>query len=117
MKTVVELSRDGTRTVFHRSGSEAWTHPEGDPYRMGFGVKQPCTGCPKAAGHSVVDDRESSSTGEEDDNALTSNVTKSATDADQALWDRSSEDGRKRYERDRKARKRAAYRTRKAATP
>lgn len=102
MKTVVELGRDGSRTVFHRSGSEAWTHPEGDPYRMGFGVKQPCTGCPKAAGQSPAVSGGSPGTGE-------SKFVPGAQVSDQALWDKSSKDGRKRYERDRKARKRAAY--------
>jgi hypothetical protein len=31
MRTAIELGKDGTRTIFHRSGGMAWTHPESEP--------------------------------------------------------------------------------------
>lgn len=54
MRTVIELGRDGSRTVFHRNGSRAWTHPEDDPHMMDIRGKtvnsaspgrMPCPGC------------------------------------------------------------------------
>lgn len=33
MNTAIELGKDGTRTIFHRRGGMAWTHPEGERYR------------------------------------------------------------------------------------
>jgi hypothetical protein len=114
MRTVIELGKDGSRTIFHRSGQKAWAHPEGDPHVMEtksrrVPVKHLCPGCPKDAGHSVEERSEGKDTREFDDNALTSGNAKRGTAADQALWDRGSPDGLKEYERARKARKRAAY--------
>ena len=31
-KTVIELGKDGTKTVFHRRGDMAWTHKLGERY-------------------------------------------------------------------------------------
>lgn len=53
MNTAIELAKDGTRTVFHRRGLKAWTHPYDDPYMMDFDnefrrgvpVKLACPGC------------------------------------------------------------------------
>jgi len=33
MKTVLELDRDGSRTVFHRTATAAWTHAPGERYQ------------------------------------------------------------------------------------
>lgn len=57
-KTLIELGKDGTRTMFHRVGSRAWTHPVDDPYMMDFPgrvrrdsspVRLPCPVCSKKA--------------------------------------------------------------------
>lgn len=56
MKTLIELGKDGSRVVYHSSGKQAWTHPEGDPYMIDFvgrimplavPEKQPCPVCMK----------------------------------------------------------------------
>jgi hypothetical protein len=33
MKTALELNRDGSRTVFHRTATAAWTHAPGERYQ------------------------------------------------------------------------------------
>jgi hypothetical protein len=52
MKTVIELDNDGSRTVFHRTDTGAWTHPDGHPVRMEttresprVPVEMPCPAC------------------------------------------------------------------------
>jgi hypothetical protein len=32
VKTAIEVGKDGNRTIFHRRGEMAWTHPEGERY-------------------------------------------------------------------------------------
>lgn len=49
MRTVtrIELSKDGTRTVFHRrEGGTVWTHPVDQPYMRDFeGEVRACPAC------------------------------------------------------------------------
>jgi hypothetical protein len=117
-RTAIEIDSDGNRLrVFHRTGRGAWTHPLDQPYmvdfpgerRAGMPVKRTCPVCvPSSQVRTYEDYSEGKDTGENERKPLTSNVTNKATPSDQALWDKSDPDGRKRYERERKARKRAA---------
>ena len=43
--TVVELARDGSRTVFHRRGDRAWTHPHGEPAMVDGPLRFDCPEC------------------------------------------------------------------------
>ncbi|HEX5915003.1 MAG TPA: hypothetical protein VFY54_17935, partial [Rubrobacter sp.] len=43
--TAIELGRDGSRTVFHRRGERAWTHPEGTPTMHDFDRRLSCPLC------------------------------------------------------------------------
>lgn len=52
MRTVIELGHDGSRTVFHRTDTGAWTHLDGHPVRMettrespGIPIEMPCPAC------------------------------------------------------------------------
>lgn len=45
MSTFVELARDGSKTVFHRRGSRAWTHPKGDPVMVDGPLRSACPEC------------------------------------------------------------------------
>ena len=50
---MVELHRDGSKTVYHEAGQRRWTHPHDDPYMNDFEgnrqsgpmVRKPCPGC------------------------------------------------------------------------
>ncbi len=52
MRTVIELGNDGSRTVFHRTDTGAWTHADGYPVRMEttresprIPLEMPCPAC------------------------------------------------------------------------
>ncbi|HET6713963.1 MAG TPA: hypothetical protein VFI59_09665 [Actinomycetota bacterium] len=43
--TLIEMGSDGSRTVFHRQGDKAWTHPKDDHVMVDFDQRLSCPVC------------------------------------------------------------------------